>query len=168
MNPRSLLALGLVIGLISSLAMAREFRQMRPIATPQSQSSRITDGFEAPSYAVSAETVRDGLQWILGDWNTRALAEHIGEQFYDGNRLLDILDTAVPRDARLRLLSVRDFQVIGQRVERDASGKASMLVSQVNVVAETQIEFNDPVSGLRRLEGTNEFLLELTESFGSR
>lgn len=163
---RGLITSGLCVAVsLMAVADAREFRQLRPIATPDRNLAADGSRFDIPRMAISPETVEAGLRWVLEDWRSRAMSEHLGNQLYDRERLLDVLDTAVPRDAKLRLLAMRDYQVLGQRVERNAQGQPLTLVSQVNVVAETQVEFNAPGAGFQRIEGTNEFLLELTESF---
>ena len=83
----------------------------------------------------------------------------LADSFYDKSRLLDVMDTQVPRDARLSIQSIQGIQTLQQYRVPDAGGRDS-LVSIVSATVRTQLEFNS-TNGFVRLPGTNEFLLKV-------
>lgn len=143
-------------------ALAQEVRQFNRIPTPQAAPA-LPPGARALTVArpVSPRQVEEAVQRVATAWNTPLLGPLLAENFYDKQRLLDSLSVQVPRDAKLRVLGVQGIQTLGQYVQPGEHGE--QLVSRVSVTVRTQIEFNDPGSGLRRLEGDNELILLVFE-----
>ncbi len=149
-----------VLALLMLTAQAGEFRSIRPIPVRAPQ-AEATAG---PIRPVPRPVVVKALKQVLSAWNTPRLREKLSERFYDAERVADAVDSVVPRDASIRLLGVRDVQTYEQKVITDPQrGNRRYRVSTVSVVAETQVEFNDPRQGFRRLRGVNEYLLEVRE-----
>jgi len=172
-NNRRLLGIGAAVILSLSLPAlvgkleARQFRSARPIATPVQTVPDLPDGARAVANIVplQREYVEPAVQEVMASWNTDGLGEHLGDGFYDRTRLLDVVDTIVPRDAKIRLQSIQSVQTLQQYIQPDPAREgAEQLVSKVTVTARTQVEFNSPDTGFQRLPGVNEFLLKITHS----
>ena len=134
-------------------ASATEFRVLQPIATPGGGLAAAGPVLRP----VGRETVEAAAREIFARYNTPDLAAALAGEFFDAERLADAVTRAVPRDARMRVLSVQGAQTLGQAV------RGSALVSTVSAVVRAQLEFNDPVRGFQRREGTNELLLRIRE-----
>ena len=91
------------------------------------------------------------------------MAETLSEQFYDKSRLLDVVQTGVPRDATLKIQSIQGIQTYQQYIVPSSDGGRGEMVSIVSVTVRTQVEFNSP-TGFTRLPGINEFILEVTQA----
>lgn len=136
---------------------------MNPIATPKS-SLRLPQGARAMDVIrpVSAETVEAAVRQLAAAWNTPNLPKYLAPNFYGKDRLVESVNRQLPRDAKLRVLGIQSMQTVAQYIQPDGDGR-ELVVSRVSVTVRTQIEFNDPRTGLRRLEGTNEFTLRVAE-----
>lgn len=116
--------------------------------------------------AFDAEQVRQAVHELAAAWNTGRLASHLDPGFYNRNRLLETIATAVPKDALLRVVNIRSIQPYDSRVFRAVNDSNRIeRVSLVAATVETQIEFNDPQAGWQRLPGTSEFILQVNETF---
>jgi hypothetical protein len=155
----------LACALVASLAAAaQESRQINRIATPQSN-LRLPAGARsvAAIRPVATVSVEAAVRELAEAWNTPRLPQYLAPNFYGKERLADSLNTQFPRDARLRVLGIQSTQTVAQFLQDDPGG-GELRVSRVSVVVRTQVEFNDPRGGgLRRIEGTNEFLLRVAE-----
>ncbi len=140
---------------------AAEFRDLRPIPTPVKALSQTEEEIkDLPP--VSEEAIKTGLKSLLASWNTSRMEKLLASEFYDRDRLLDAMQTFPDRGAKLRILAIKDVQILGQRV-LPVDKEHVTRVSTVSVNALTQIEFEDPVKGLVKLEGENEYLLRIRE-----
>lgn len=157
------LALLLVLGISASPSAGEEFRVVKPIATPK-VSAPLPAGAKRVKERkpVDLQKLADAIKDIMASWNTPKLASKLSDTFYDKSRLLDALNTKVPRDARLSILSIQGIQILDQYVTPGQSGAPDTYVSTVSATVRTQIEFNDPVNGFQRIEGTNEYILKVT------
>ena len=154
---RRLVAAGLMAGLAVA-ASASEFRSIHPIPTP-APDRPDTGGF-AP---VNPRVIHDAVQGVMRAWNTPELRDWLGDEYYDRSRVLDAIDTRVPRDARLRVLAIESIQTLKQSTTSGVGGQKPVRRSLVAVIARTVLEFNDPVSGFERREGENEYIFEVKE-----
>jgi len=174
--PRALAAL--LAASLAAAAAAIEMRVPTPITTPSALSAGIADDIAnacAPAPCaglsqvvdvrpVSARTVRDAVGRITAAWNTADLERHLGAGFFNRARLSDTLREVVPRDARLRVLSVRNVQTLAQYVESGRDADAATRVSTVRATVVTQLEFNDPREGfVRSRRSAQEVLLVIAE-----
>lgn len=148
-------------GITSEITHAKSFRHFTPIASKQAELNQ-QQGVAAQA-SVSPQAVEHAVGQLLEAWNNGTLDKKLSDEFFDASRLLDTLETEVPRDARLRLLSLRQTRTLSQSVEQDpVYGK--VLVSKVSAVALTQLEFNRQDSGeFVNLEGENEFLMSIKQ-----
>ncbi len=143
-------------------AQAQEVRRFNRIVTPLAAPA-LPPGARAVASArpVPRAKVESAVEQITTAWNTPRLEPLLAESFYDKQRLMDSLGTLVPRDAKLRVLGIQGVKTLNQYVQADARGE--QLVSRVSVTLRTQVEFNDPRDGFRRLEGDNEVVLRVFE-----
>lgn len=149
--------------LLATPGSARQFRQIKPIATPQNEAAGLPEGavpLETVTPLTRAE-VEPLVRESLAKWNTPQMAESLSEAFFDRRRLLDAVDTLVPRDAKLTVQAVQGIQTLQQFVVPGADGGRGDIVSVVSATVRTQLEFNSPTDGFQRRPGTSEFILEI-------
>jgi hypothetical protein len=159
-------ATGLALGgalalLLATHVSAREFRTLNEIQA----AALVPDSAAAVQklIPVNQALVDQAVEQIMSQWSTPAMQEYLGKDFYDANRLEDVIDTLVPRDAEIRILGVSGVQTLQQYVEESATG-VPVRVSRVSVTVRTQLEYNDPENGLVRLPGTTEYILKFREA----
>ena len=157
-----ILSMSACVGLAVAVT-ASEFRRIRRIAVPERVAAGQTTVAEPE--AVPRALVKQAVERVVAAWNTQGLRKVLAPSFFDRSRLQDRMDTDVPRDATLRVLSIHGAQTLAQRVTENAQGRA-LRISTVSATVRTQIEFNDPRDGFRRIPGTNELILEITHSGG--
>ena len=151
--------------LLSLGADGRQFRNARPIATPQQARVSLPDGARAVKEItpLSREQVMPALNEVIGAWNQADLEGRISDEFYDRDRLEDNLDLFSPRNARLELQSIEGVQTLQQYIEPDPKREGhERLVNRVSVTARTQIEFENSQGLFQRRSGVNEYLLQIT------
>jgi len=142
---------------------ASEFRSFRPILTP----ALVSGGQGVTGRAVSAlkplsrNMAEKAMSKIIAAWNGNNINSVLGDNFFDKSLLSNAMDSKVPRDARLEVLSIQDTQTLNQQVTDSPSGK--LLVSMVSVTAKTQLTFNDPANGYQRREGVNEYIIRIKQ-----
>lgn len=152
------LALSVLLIAVSS-AQAAEFRQITIIARPTPPPA----GFETartvsqPAFDLVERAVRD----FFAKWNRGDLSGALSKRFFDADRLSDQIALSAPRDAKIRLLSLRSISVLEQ-FARAEDGGSELVMSKLSVIAQTAVEFNDPTTGFQRFEGTHEYLFDLT------
>jgi len=143
-------------------ARAQEFRAINPIRSPRVP---VPAGAErvVPQQPVSREAIGAAVNAIAAAWNTPALDGHLSKDFYDRHLLLENLGSQAPRDATLRVVGIQGYQVLDQyHLAPTAQLPYRVMVTQVSVTVRTQVEFSS-ASGFQRLDGTNEWILDLPE-----
>jgi len=153
-------------------AQARSFRGaeiiLSPVAPLQKDDARpkLADAALAAQLpAFDAGLVRNAVTDLAEAWNTGRLSDHLDEGFYNRDRLLDTISSDIPKNAVLRVLTIRNIIVLNSSVSRDAKTQKVERASRVTATVETQVEFNDPVNGFQRLPGTLELTLQVVEGF---
>ena len=174
--PRALL--GLALAVVGAAPSALEFRTSIPVRTPDNVGEAFLEGaveacvpepcgellavqlFEP----VRRSAVRAAIDQVAAAWNSAQLREYLADGFFDRNRLLDTFSEVVPRDARLKVLSVQSVEVLAQYLEDAAPGEPALRVSVVTTRVRTQVEFTDPRAGfVRSRAAAQEYILVLTE-----
>ena len=152
-----LLMLLVILAGITLQAQARSFRSIQPIAQPGPVPAGATPitAVQPIDRALVEQAVND----VARAWNSGELSGLLADDFASRSRLLDTIAEVVPRDATLTILGIQAVSTLEQY--RDAEGT---LVSTVSAVVRSQIEYNDPVSGYRRLEGIGEWLFRVTQT----
>ncbi len=161
MKPTSFIGalLAALVALITA-TRATEFRHLSPILVP----AAIPEGAEAVQVIrpVSPAVVEHAIKQLMASWNTPLLRRHLSDRFYDRQRLLDVVNTFAPRDARIHILAIQSSQTLQQHIE-GADGGRPTLVSRVAVTVSTQVEFTDPRLGFQALDGTNTYVLNIRQ-----
>lgn len=150
--------------LVQPGSQARQFRTLIPIATPAQSAVSLPQGSRPVQQVrqVDRGTVEQAMRKVVEKWNTPQMAQILGNEFYDSSRLLDNMDTLVPRNATVRLQSVQGIQTLQQYIVPGEGGSRGEMVSIVSATARTQVEFEQPGVGFVRLPGTNEYILKIT------
>jgi hypothetical protein len=153
------LATILVLCAACAAALAQESRMIRPIERPPDPRQLVPKGAErsVTPRPVERADVEAAVRQLLQAWNERKLEVVLSDGFRDRQRLIDALQSRVPRDARLRLIALQSWQVVNHY------RKNGIEYAQVSVTVRTQLEYNDPTAGFQRREGTNDFLVSLPE-----
>jgi hypothetical protein len=100
----------------------------------------------------------------MDSWGSPQMQDYLSNNFFDKDRLTDVIDTLVPRDAVIRILSVQGVQTVQQWEEPAPDDLESMLlVSRVSVVVRTQLEYTRPDGVLETKPGTTEYILKFKE-----
>ena len=166
-NLQRLLAITvLACALVSPAAEGAQFRGSNRIERPGAEP-------EAPAGAkrvekpepVPKQLIEDAVRELMAAWNTEKLERLLADSFFDRSRLLDTIVEDAPRDATIRILSIQNVQTLTQ-FTRPEGEDSTLVISTVSAVVRTQVEYNDPTSGFRRLEGTGEYLFEITMRAG--
>lgn len=165
-NVKPLIIIASLSLLIAGNSGARQFRLISPIPTPSAVRTQLPDGAVAVDEVrpISRDEVAPLVGQVLDQWNSNGLQEVLAGEFFDKSRLLDAVDTRVPRDATLRLQSIQGVQTLQQYIQPGENGNRGKQISIVSVTARTQLEFNDPVAGFVRRAGLNEFILKVTQA----
>jgi hypothetical protein len=164
-NVRYLIVLILGAALALPAAQAQEFRILNPITTPGLRAP-LPAGAQpvAQPRTIDRRQLETAVQALAAAWNTPALEAQLAPNFYDKSRLDDVLNTNVPRDAKLRVLGIQGVQILDQYMIPDASGLFDTYVSRVSATVRTQVEFTSTTdSSFQRRDGTNEFILKVTQ-----
>ncbi len=149
-----------VCTLLVLAAAAGEFRGFQPIAKPGKlpAGAKRVAAVEPVGHRVAEALVRK----FLTSWNTPDFGKGLGPGFYDKSRLLDAIDSKVPRDATLRIMSIQHIQTVAQY--RKPHGDSLLIVSRISATVTTQIEYNTAGDGFQKREGVNEFIFEVIQT----
>ncbi len=159
----------LIVFIIVMLTMlmsveASRFRKVERIFTPDA----TPDGM-APVQKikpVDRKEIEDAVRDLMNSWNTKDLERWLSDDFYDRTRLLDVIDTDVPRYATLRIMSIEGVQTLNQCVQQDTLMAVNKIISNVSATVQIQLEYNDMESPFQRLDGTFELFFRVTEEIG--
>jgi hypothetical protein len=112
---------------------------------------------------VDQRAVRAAIFAIARAWNGQGLAAHLDrKRFYDKRRLLDTIARHVPRNAKLKILSIGAITTLTQKSE-NRGAKGIYRVSTVEATVLLQVEFIQPQTGFRRLQGRNIWTLAVEQ-----
>ncbi|MEQ9463168.1 MAG: hypothetical protein RJQ10_05875 [Haliea sp.] len=152
----------LALTLCSLTTTAREFRSLNSVeaSMPVPEAAELVETFEP----VATELVDQAVEQLMASWGTPAMQDYLSKNFFDKDRLTDVIDTIVPRDAKIRILSVQGIQTVQQWEEPSpVVGQGMLRVSRVSVVVRTQLEFSQPDGTLATFPGTTEYILKFKE-----
>lgn len=153
-------AAALCLSVSAADVFAQESRRFRAIPKPGA-APEGTRPVARPE-VVSRAAAEGAVNQVVDAWENGELGKVLGDDFQDRQRLLDSMAEDVPRDAEIRLLGVRGVQTVQQFAGPQKQGSREV-VSVVSLTVDSQVEFNDPERGFRRLRGQNQFLLRITE-----
>lgn len=152
---------------ITGPSQSAEFRRANPLPTPEllQRGAAGAAALARTVEPVSRARVEAAIRRVFDTYTNMSpgrLEAVLAESFFDRDRLVDNLTEALPRDAKLRVLGVESIQTLEQTIDVAPDGRQTR-ISVVSVTVRSQFEFNDPVSGFTRLDGTNEYLLRIKE-----
>lgn len=156
---------GLLLTTPFHAAQSREFRALNPV----NASVQLPNGAKPVKElkAVAPQLVNKAVEQLMASWATPEMQAYLSKDFYDKNRLEDVIDTLVPRDAQVRILAVQGVQTLQQHEEAvPGDPAASQRVSRVSVTVRTQLEYNDSDGVFVQLPGTTEYILTFREMTG--
>ncbi len=149
----------------ANTVLGREFRTMNTVNAAASlpEGARAVEQFEP----VAQELVHKAVSQLMASWATPEMQAYLSKDFYDKQRLEDVIDTLVPRDADVRIMAVQGIQTLQQHEEAVPGDPAArQRVSRVSVTVRTQLEYNDASGVLVTLPGTTEYILKFKEIIG--
>jgi hypothetical protein len=148
---------------------AQGFRFIQPIMVPDAQlRDAMQKGLQLRGSAIPGlrqvprEVVEEAVRKIYAAYNTPDFRQYLSERFYDPDRLLDAVNEKVPREAKLRLISINSAQTVSQQPAKDDRG-IDVIESLVMVVVRAQMEFTT-TAGFQRREGESEIVLRFRET----
>ncbi len=144
-----------LLGTSSNALWASEFGGFNPIAVPE---SGVAGGAPVEvMQPVDPRLVHKAVAQLVETYNLQGLENFLSPTFFNRSRLLDNIGNQIPRDARLRVLSIQGIQTLNQSIRRQ-EGQTPLRVSTVSVTVRTQLQFNNPTTGFDRRDGTNEWI----------
>lgn len=146
--------------LFCALSQASELRGFNPIAVPE-VGLDIGEPVDVIQ-PVDPRLVHEAVAKLAEAYNL-GLEKFLSPDFFNRQRLLDNISNQIPRDSRLRVLSIQGIQTLNQAIQRE-TGKTPVRVSTVSVAVRTQLQFNDPNAGFDLREGTNEWIFTVYQA----
>lgn len=153
------LVVAALLALAPATALAQEGRAFNPIARPAARAA-LPDGATriSPPRPIPRERIEQAVAAIASAWNERRVGQVLSADFPRGHELADAMQTKVPRDAALRVTAIQGWQV------HDQYTRGGQVVSKVAITLRTQVEFTDPAAGFQARDGTNEYLVTITDA----
>ena len=169
-RPIILLAV-LLTGFLAWRAYAgQEFRSFDSFATPYDTSKQIDvtqEGYQAVSAVkrVPQDVTEKVVRELFAAWNTPQLPRKLSKDFPNKTRILDSINTSVPKYLELQILSIQNARTVEQYVRPHPSGDGSyQLLSKVAVSVRSQVaDSAGAVRNFQRTEGTSEYLISIVQ-----
>lgn len=147
-----------------------EFRSFSPIPTPGEEAPSAdpsADGYQPVSGvqqlspALTDKVVRD----LFDAWNTPEMGSRLSGSLANRSRILDAVQTGVPRGVSLHVLGIQNPRVVEQYVRPHPAGDGSyQLLSKLSVRVYCEAAANTAATKrFRRNEGTSEYLIQITQ-----
>ena len=146
-------------------ALANEMRRFTPIPSAAQALADAPEGAELPEKfeRVARGEVSDATGELSDAWTDQDLGAHLGDTFFDGQRLEQNMDIRVPHDAQMAVEAVRSVHTQNQYIVRDEDG-GRVRVSTVTATVSTRTVANDPATGtFVRVPGLNRLTFEVRE-----
>lgn len=154
----SLAAMILIMAIATEL-MAAEFRAIRPISAPAALPPGAVAVAPNQVEPVSRSDVRRAIELFTASFTDTQFADFLSDSFFDKQGLLDNIAAFVPRDTKVRVLSVQGIQTVGQRIFPERGIRQSDVTASVRL----QIEFDDPNAGVQRIEDVGDIFFRFSE-----
>ena len=164
----------LIFGLTVVFSAARasqEFRGFDPIPTPAADKLKTEDlaaeGYQAvtSTQVLATDTVEKVVHGLFDAWNTTGLDKKLSKDFPNKSRILDAIQTGVPKYVKLQVLSVQNPRVVKQYVRPHPSGDGTyQVLSKVSVRVTSQVAASTSFTKrFQRVEGTSEYIISITQ-----
>ena len=158
-------------GLPSAGLAGQEFRSFEAIPKPSDAKAQETDlekeGFQIVDQInpLPSEVVEKTVNDIFSAWNTPALASKLADTLPNKMRLLEAIQSGVPRHMKLKVLAIQNPRTVKQYIRPHPSGDGTyQVVSKLSVrvrceIAASGVAFRD----FQRFEGTSEYMINVTQ-----
>ncbi|MBM3560328.1 MAG: hypothetical protein FJX53_10730 [Alphaproteobacteria bacterium] len=147
---------------IDATGEAAEFRRRITIPGP----TALAPGARsvANPQPVDRKVIEAGVEQIFAAFadGGRGIDRLLASDFANRQRLIDDIGARVPRDARLRVLAIQSVRTMEQVEATGADGRPAR-VSRVIAIVRSQLEYDDPVAGFRRLEGVADYIFRIEQ-----
>lgn len=167
-----LFSLGLCAALLPFNSDAsQEFRGFDPIPTPKAEKQQQVDlsaeGYQPFETAQNLPPVlvEKVVYDLFGSWNSYKLNSKLTKNFPNKSRIMDAIQTGVPRHVKLQVLAIQNPRIIRQYIRPHPSGDGTyQLLSKVSVRVTSQVAASTSFSRkFQRVEGTSEYLINVTQ-----
>jgi len=139
-----------------------EFRRRLAIPSP----SQLAPGVRpvANPQPVDRKVIEAGVEQIFAAFSEggRGIDRLLANDFVNRQRLIDDIGVRVPRDARLRVIAVQSVRTMEQ-VETTGDDGRPVRISRVVATVRSQLEYNDPIAGFRRLDGVADYIFRIEQ-----
>lgn len=150
---------------------SQEFRGFDAIPTPraekQQQMDLTAEGYQSVTTAqnLSPVLVEKVVYDLFGNWNSYKLNSKLTKNFPNKTRILDAIQTGVPRYVKLQVLAIQNPRIVEQYIRPHPSGDGTyQLLSKVSVRVTSQVAASTSVTKrFQRVEGTSEYLINVTQ-----
>ena len=159
------------LNLPSAGLAGQEFRSFEAIPKPSDAQAKEThlekEGFQIVDQInpLSSEVAEKAVNEIFAAWNTPALASKLADTLPNRMRLLEAIQSGVPRHMKLKVLAIQNPRTVKQYIRPHPSGDGTyQVVSKLSVrvrceIAASGVAFRD----FQRLEGTSEYVISVTQ-----
>lgn len=153
------------------LEAGQEFRSFNAIPSPREEERKVIDleaeGYEPANLSenISQTLVEKVVYDLFDSWNSPKLNGKLSKDFPNKSRIVDAIQTGVPRYVKLQVLAVQNPRIVKQYIRPHPSGDGSFqLLSKVSVRVNSQVAASTSVSKkFQRAEGTSEYLINITQ-----
>lgn len=163
----ALVVMSLTVGLYG-LAQAFEFRGMKPIGPPVLQGTpgaRPAPEMQIDLKPIPRDAINKAVQDFFTAWNNGTVDMMLAPEFVNKDKLLDAIVDTVPRDAKIRVLSIQSTATLpGDVIEELPDGSGFNRLAIVTATVETQIEFTDS-NGFQTIKGVSDYLFKVKEEY---
>ena len=148
----------------------QEFRGFDSIASPYESAQQIDVTKEGYQVVPAVKNVPQGVvdqvvRELFNTWNTPGLSRKLSKDLPNKTRILDSINSSVPRHMELQVLSVQNARTVEQYLRPHPSGDGSyQLLSKVAVTVRSQIGDSYGVTReFKRVEGASEYLISIVQ-----
>jgi len=147
---------------------AFEFRQFSRIGPPELQGAPgavPAQELNLNLKPIPRRAIEKAVRDFFNAWNAGSVTTLLAPEFVDASRLLDAIADTVPRDAKIRVQSIRSTTTLpGDLIEELPDGNGFDRIVTVSATVDTVIEFTDD-TGFQRINGVSDYLFKVREEY---
>tara|TARA_R110002072_G_scaffold204033_1_gene362062 strand:+ start:5962 stop:6498 length:537 start_codon:yes stop_codon:yes gene_type:complete len=155
---------------LSGYAEAWEFRQFSPIGPPELYGPPGAVFAESLNLNLKLEPIPPGeikkaVRDFFSAWNSGSIDTLLAPSFVNAERLLDTIESTVPRNAQIRVQSIQSTATLpGDLIEELPDGQGFDRIVRVTATVQTQIEFTDS-NGFQKINGVSDYTFQVREEY---
>ena len=162
------IAICLVSGRIEA---GQEFRGFQAFPSPAADAQKNEDleseGFQRITAAqnLPLPLVEKVVYDLFGAWNSPNLGSKLSKDFPNKSRIVDAIQTGVPRHVRLQVLSFQNPRIVEQYFRPHPDGDGTyQVISKISVRVTSQVAASSGLSkNFVRAEGTSDYLISVKQ-----